>query len=57
MATKSILKSIHITSRRSAAALINALEKAEKTKGKPVKISRSYSEATREDIRAMFGEK
>lgn len=35
---------------------INAMENAHKKKAKKVVISRTYSEASIEDIRKMFGE-
>lgn len=55
MATKSILKSIHVRDRSSAFRLVRALENAEK-KGRetPVK-TRTFSDASREEIRKMFG--
>ena len=56
MATKSILKTIHIKRRKSASALINALEHAEGKSEKDVQFQRSYSTASREEIKKMFGE-
>lgn len=55
MATKSILKTIHIKSRDSARALANALEYAKNKTEKTVIFSKSYSEASRDEIKAMFG--
>lgn len=55
MATKSILKTIHIKKRRPALALVRALEHAKGKASKEVVMSRSYSEATESDIRKMFG--
>lgn len=55
MATKSILKTIHIKERSSANALVNALESASGKTTKDVTMKRSYSEASRDDIRKMFG--
>lgn len=55
MATKSILKTIHIKDRKSAVALVNALENAHGKAEKEVTMSRSYSEASKEDIQKMFG--
>ena len=55
MATKSILKTIHIKKRRSALALVRALENARGKSEQPVAMSRSYSEASRSDIKKMFG--
>lgn len=57
MATKSILKNIHIKSQKSSKALIRALENAKGKGYKPVEYSRSVSEASREDIRKIFGDK
>ena len=57
MATKSILKSINIKDRKSARSLVNALENASGKHAKDVVRSRSFSDASREDIRKMFGEK
>lgn len=55
MATKSISKSVHIKSRASARSLVNALENASGKHAKDVVRSRSFSDASREDIRKMFG--
>lgn len=55
MSTKSILKTIHITDRKSALALVRALENAGGKSQKDVVMQRSHSEASREDIRKMFG--
>ncbi len=54
MATKSILKTIHIKNRRSANALAQALENANKKKAKVVVMTRTYSNASREEIRKIF---
>ena len=54
MPTKSSLKHVHISSRNSAESFLNALEAAERNKGKPVKMSQPFTEASRTDIRAMF---
>jgi iron(III) transport system ATP-binding protein len=55
MATKSILKNININKRKDANQLISALEQADNKSSKTVTISRTLSEATREDIRRVFG--
>lgn len=55
MATKSILKTIHIKERNSANALVRALENAKGKTAKDVVMKRSYSEASRDDIHKMFG--
>lgn len=55
MATKSILKTIHIKEPGAAAALINALEHAKGKTEKEVVFERYPSEASRADIRKMFG--
>lgn len=57
MATKSVLKTIHIKKRKQAIALLCALENAEGKARKNIVMSRSFSEASREDIQKMFGEK
>lgn len=56
MATKSILKTICIQKEESAYALINAIENAKEKNEKKVEMSLSYSDATREEIRKLFGE-
>ncbi len=56
MATKSILKTIHIKNKKSALALVNALENACGKQEKKVAMSRPHSDASREEIRQMFGE-
>ena len=56
MATKSILKNVDIKSRNAALALVNALENARgKSSATPDK-TRTFSTATRDEIRKMFGE-
>lgn len=55
MATKSILKTVHIKGKRQARSLVNALENASGKAAKDVEMSRGYSEASREDIHKMFG--
>ena len=55
MATKSVLKTIHIKKRRSALALVQALENAKGKSQKEVTMSRSYTTASRDEIRKMFG--
>lgn len=55
MATKSILKSINIKRKKSALSLISAVENASGKHSKEVIYSRPCSEASREEIRAMFG--
>lgn len=54
MATKSILKTIHIKSPRAARNLAAALENAQGKHAKEVHLSKGCSEASREDIRKMF---
>ena len=56
MATKSILKTIHIKKREPVYSLVRALEYAKGKAEKEVTMSRSYSEASRDEIRKMFGE-
>ena len=55
MATKSILKTIHIKDSRAARQLANALEYAAERPAKEVTMSKIVTEAGREDIRKMFG--
>lgn len=55
MATKSILKTIHIKTSEPARALVQALEHAKGKKEQDVIISKTYSEASRTDIKKMFG--
>lgn len=54
MATKSFLKNITIKNQKDCNALVRALECASKKKQQEVTFSRSYSVATREDVRKMF---
>ncbi len=56
MATKSVLKSIHVKDRRQAANLVRALENAKGKASITVTKSRSFSDADRAEIRKMFGE-
>ena len=56
MATKSILKTIHIKKKRPALALVRALERASGKSEQTVVMHRSYSEASRSDIQKMFGD-
>ncbi len=55
MATKSILKTIHIKGNKSTLAFVNAYERAKRKQSVPVEMHRSYSDASAEEIRAMFG--
>jgi prolyl-tRNA editing enzyme YbaK/EbsC (Cys-tRNA(Pro) deacylase) len=55
LATKSVLKTIHIKSRRSALALVNAVENASKKRSKEVIMRRSHSTASAEEVKKMFG--
>ncbi len=55
MATKSVLKNVDIKTRKSALALVNALENAKGKHAKPVVNQRSFSDASRDEIRKMFG--
>ncbi len=57
MATKSILKNVSLKGDAAVRRLVRALESARKKTSKPVTFQRSVSEATREDIRKMFGHK
>ena len=55
MATKSILKTIYLKDEKPARAFINALENAENKAEQTVTLSRGYSEASRTEIRKLFG--
>lgn len=55
MATKSVLKTIHINKRRSALSLVRALENASQKSQKEVIFQRSYSTATKDEIKKLFG--
>ena len=54
MATKSILKTIHIKKKRPALALVRALEHASGKSEKDVVFSKSYSEASKSEIQKML---
>ena len=56
MATKSILKTIHIKSPKSAKRLVSALENASGKSSKMVKLARPASDASRNEIFKMFGQ-
>lgn len=56
MATKSILKNIDIKSRKSALALVSALENAKGKHAQTVVNNRTFSDASRAEIRKMFGD-
>lgn len=56
MATKSILKNIHIKSLKSSSSLLRALENAQGKSSKPVNYDRPVSEASREEIGKLFGD-
>lgn len=56
MATKSVLKTINIKDKKSALLLVQALENASGRFSKPVVKDRAFSDASREDIRKMFGD-
>lgn len=55
MATKSVLKNIDVKTRKSAYALVNALENAQGKHAQPVVNNRTFSDASKEEIRKMFG--
>ena len=54
MATKSILKTVHIKEPEAARKLVDALENAEKKQVKSNSAARRVSAASREEIREMF---
>ena len=55
VATKSVLKNVRIKDRDSALRLVRALENAEGKRSQEVKQTRTFSDASREEIRKMFG--
>jgi len=55
VATKSILKTVHIKDSKSASKLAGALENSQTKRQKDFKPSRQVSEASREEIKSMFG--
>ena len=55
MATKSVLKNIDVKTRESASALVNALENAKGKHAQHIEKTRTFSDASREEIRKMFG--
>lgn len=55
MATKSILKTIHIKERGAAVALVGALENAKGKSEKEVVFKRTPSEASRSEVQKLFG--
>lgn len=55
MATKSVLKTIHIKKKRPALSLVKALENASGKAKKDVVFQRGYSTATKDEIEKMFG--
>lgn len=54
MATKSVLKDVNLRTRKSATALVIALENAKRRRTKPIRHNKSFSDASREEIRKMF---
>lgn len=54
MATKSVLKNVDLKTRKSATALVNALENAKGKSAQTVVNQRTFSDASREEIRKMF---
>lgn len=54
MATKSILKTIRIKDAKAARGLANALEYTQRQPAKQVTMQHKVSDASRDEIRAMF---
>lgn len=54
MATKSVLKNIDLKTRKSANALVSALENAKGKSEQAVVKQRAFSDASREEIKKMF---
>lgn len=57
MATKSILKSIHVKERKQAAKLVSAMERAERQRPQRVNFSRMVSVADRDEVKLLFGDR
>lgn len=57
MATKSILKTVHIKDNTSARRLANALSNAYDVQRQPVVFKCKVSDASDDEIKAMFGDK
>ena len=57
MATKSILKTIAVKSKKSCNSLVNALENAKDKSKSEVKFSRSVRTADDDMIKKIFGER
>ena len=55
MATKSVLKNVRIKDKKAATRLVSALENAAGKGSQTVKHTRTFSDASREEIRKMFG--
>jgi hypothetical protein len=55
MATKSILKTVHIKDRRSARRLANALENSQVKPSKEVRMGVKVTNASKKEIRDIFG--
>lgn len=55
MATKSILKDIHIKDKRLAHIFVEALSQAENSKYKPTELSRDCKEIAGDKIKEFFG--
>lgn len=55
MATKSVLKNVDIKTKNSALALVNALENAKGKSAQPVINQRTFLDASKDEIRKMFG--
>lgn len=54
MATSSFFRNVNITTPKQAWSLIKALEKAEKTRGEEVKMSRPVQEVKHEQAKDVF---
>lgn len=55
MATKSILKNVHIGDKQFVRTFVKALDEAEDTKYKPAQLTREYKEITGDKIKEFFG--
>ena len=56
MATKSILKTVHIKDAKTAKKLVNALENSQKKPKKEARINQKVTSASRSEIRSIFND-
>lgn len=56
MATRSILKNVNIKNARAVKNFIRSMENAQYKKSRKVAITKAYSEATEDEMRALLRE-